>query len=67
MPMWWLLEKEVEDYACMPRVYPLANAQAVTLSLPVRTEFSYIASRMATQRDVEYNQIFLNACVLLGL
>jgi hypothetical protein len=46
-------------------VYPLADARAITLSPPVRTKLSCIASRMATQRDVEYNQIFLNACVLL--
>lgn len=37
--------------------------RVVTLSPPVHT--SCIASKMATQRDVEYNQTFLNTCVLL--
>jgi hypothetical protein len=31
----------------------------------VPTDLSSIASRMATQQDVEYNQMSLNACVLL--
>jgi hypothetical protein len=47
------------------RVYPLADARAVTLPPPVHTKLSCIPSRMATQRDVENNQMFLNACVLL--
>jgi hypothetical protein len=34
-------------------------------SPPIRTKLPCIVSRMATQRDLEYNQIFLNACVLL--
>jgi hypothetical protein len=46
-------------------IYPLADARAITLSPPVRTKLSFIVSRMATQRGVEYNQMFLNACVLL--
>jgi hypothetical protein len=56
------------DHGNLLHVYPhvaLADARAVTLSPPVRTKLSCIASRMATQRDVEYNQMFLNACVLL--
>jgi hypothetical protein len=45
------------------RVYILAYTRAVTLSPPpVHTN---LASRMAIQRDVRYNQISLNACVLL--
>jgi hypothetical protein len=56
---------ENEDYACQlpPRVYSLADARVVTLHPPVHTKLSCIASRMATQRDVEFNQMFLNACV----
>jgi hypothetical protein len=53
-------------------VYSLADARVVTLSPPllssppVHTKLSRIASSMATQRDVEYyNQMFLDACVLL--
>jgi hypothetical protein len=44
---------------------PLADARAVTLPPPVHTKLPCIASRMATQRDVEFNQMSLNACVLL--
>ena len=51
--------------ASIPRVYLLADARAVTLSPPILTKLSCIASRMATERDVEYNQMILNACVLL--
>jgi hypothetical protein len=58
---------ENEDCACILCVYPLADARAVTLSPPVRTKLSCIAIRMATQRDVEYNEMFLNVCVLDGL
>jgi hypothetical protein len=58
------------DHGNLLHVYPhvaLADAQAVTLRLspPVHTKLSYIASRMVDQRDVEYNQMFPNACVLL--
>jgi hypothetical protein len=57
---------ENEDRACILRAYPLADARAVTLFPPVHTKLSYIASRMATQRDhEEHNQMILNACVLL--
>jgi hypothetical protein len=41
------------------------HARAITLSPLARIKLSCIASTMATQQDVEYNQIFLNACVLL--
>ena len=45
---------------------PLVDARAVTLSPPpAHTKHSCLTSRMATQRDVEFNQMFLNACVLL--
>ena len=49
---------------CIPRVYPLAGARAIrlTLSPPLHTNFSYIASRMATKRNMEHSQ---NTCVLL--
>jgi hypothetical protein len=47
-------------------LYPLVDARAVTLSPPpVHTKFFCLTGRMATQRDVEFNQIFLDACVLL--
>jgi hypothetical protein len=50
------------------RVYPLVDGRTVTLSPPpVHTKLSFSTSRMATQRDVEFNQMFLNACVLLDV
>jgi len=36
-----------------------------SLSPPVHTKLSCIASRMATEQVVEHNQMFLDACVLL--
>jgi hypothetical protein len=55
---------------CIPCVYPLADARPVTLSHNILLQYALtnlpcISSIMATQRDPENNQIFLNACVPL--
>ena len=46
-------------------VFTLAGTRAVTLPPPVHAKLSFVASRMATQGNVEYNQMILNACELL--
>ena len=46
-------------------LYPLPDARPVTLSPSLNAKLSCTASRMATQRDVEHNQMLLNACVQL--
>ena len=40
----------------------LIDPRTVILSPPTHT---FIASRMTTQQDLDYNQMFLNTCVLL--
>ena len=65
----WVIGYENEDRACILHICPLIDARAVTLPPPPSgihyCKLSCLASRMATQQDVESHQIFLNACVLL--
>ena len=66
MPRNVLIGYDNEDRAaCILRVCPPVDTRAVTLSPPIYTKLSSQDSRMATQQDVEFNQMSLNACVLL--